>query len=350
VLMLTAFSRDDVAHRLAAEGLAVAATLTKPVTPSSLLDACLQVRGSPRPRVARGELRTDALHDNIASLAAARVLLVEDNPINQELACDLLGRAGIVVTVAENGKEALEVLSAERFDAVLMDCQMPVMDGYAATRALREQPQWRDLPVIAMTANAMVGDREKALEAGMNDHIAKPIKVDEMFATLARHVRRPDTADADEASGRFHGIDSRLGLAGVMGNERLYRRLLTMFRDREANFAARFRDTWASGDMIAATRLAHDLKSTSGTLGAQAVSEAAEALELACANGAASSDVQLRLSALTHQLGPVITGLSSLEGPSRRHGELRAEGPTGAPLGQDPIQAKVRDSRGQIQG
>jgi len=103
VLMLTAFSRDEVAHRLATEGLAVAATLTKPVTPSSLLDACLQVRGSPRPRAARDEPRADALHDNIASLAAARILLVEDNP------------AGIIVTVAENGKEALEVLSTEPF-------------------------------------------------------------------------------------------------------------------------------------------------------------------------------------------------------------------------------------------
>jgi len=323
IVMLTAFSREEVAQRLAAEGLAVAATLTKPVTPSSLLDACLEVRGSPRLRLARGELRADALHDNIASLASARILLVEDNPINQELARDLLGRAGIVVTVAENGKEALEVLSAERFDAVLMDCQMPVMDGYAATRALREQPQWRDLPVIAMTANAMVGDREKALAAGMNDHIAKPIKVDEMFATLARHVRR---STADEAAGAdtFHGIDTRLGLAGVMGNERLYRRLLTMFRDREANFTTRFRTTWESGDVSAATRLAHDLKSVSGTLGAQAVSEAAEALEIACSNG--NGDVEGRLLALTRQLDPVIAGLSALETPLQAHGRASAGG------------------------
>jgi len=122
-------------------------------------------------------------------LLGARMLLVEDNPINREIAEFLLQSAGITVAVACNGKEALEMLACERYDGVLMDCQMPVLDGYEATRRLRRQPQWRDLPVIAMTANALVGDREKALAAGMNDHIAKPIVVDEMYETLARWVR-----------------------------------------------------------------------------------------------------------------------------------------------------------------
>jgi CheY-like chemotaxis protein len=99
-----------------------------------------------------------------------------------------LRSAGIEVSVACDGKAALEMLKQQRFDGVLMDCQMPVMDGYAATRALRQQPQWRELPVIAMTANALAGDRAKVLAAGMNDHIAKPIDVEEMFATLARWV------------------------------------------------------------------------------------------------------------------------------------------------------------------
>ncbi len=325
VLMLTAFSRDEVARRLAIEGLAVAATLTKPVTPSSLLDACLQVRGAPRRRPAPEERPWATTQGTLARLSKARVLLVEDNPINQELASDLLGRAGIVVTVADNGKEALEVLSRERFDAVLMDCQMPVMDGYAATRALREQPQWRELPVIAMTANAMVGDREKALAAGMNDHIAKPIKVDDMFTTLARHLQPAATAAEPSANGGFPGIDSGAGLAGVAGDEQLYRRLLTLFRDREAGFAGRFRAACEAGDLTEATRLAHDLKSTSGTLGAQSVSAAAEALELACASDSDATNVQIRLSALVHQLEPVIAGLASLERPPRKHGPAHAE-------------------------
>jgi signal transduction histidine kinase/ActR/RegA family two-component response regulator len=120
-----------------------------------------------------------------AAVRGARILLVEDNPINQEVAKELLRIAGADVHVAEDGKQALEALDRETYDLVLMDCQMPVMDGYAATRALRRRPQLQSLPVIAMTANAMVGDREAALDAGMNDHIAKPIKVDEMFATLS---------------------------------------------------------------------------------------------------------------------------------------------------------------------
>ena len=126
---------------------------------------------------------------DLSRLRGARLLLVEDNPINREIAESLLQRAGITVAVACNGEEALEMLQRERFDGVLMDCQMPVLDGYEATRRLRRQPEWQDLPVIAMTANALVGDREKALAAGMNDHIVKPIVVDEMYGTLARWVR-----------------------------------------------------------------------------------------------------------------------------------------------------------------
>ncbi len=122
-------------------------------------------------------------------LRGAHVLLVEDNLVNLEIAEMLLHDAGVTVATASNGQEALEMLARERFDGVLMDCQMPVLDGYEATRELRRQPQLRDLPVIAMTANALIGDREKALAAGMNDHIVKPIVIDEMYETLARWVR-----------------------------------------------------------------------------------------------------------------------------------------------------------------
>jgi len=313
VLMLTAFSRDEMARMLAAERLTVAATLTKPVTPSTLLDASLQAMGRPRQHALRGDLREEELQSNRAALAGAHVLLVEDNPLNQELARDLLGLAQIVVRVANNGREAIEMLARERFDAVLMDCQMPVMDGYAATRALRGDPKWHDLPIIAMTANAMVGDREKVLAAGMNDHIAKPINVAEMFATLAHWVR-PDLA---AASSGFPGIESEAGLAGV-GDKQLYRRLLGMFRDREAGFAARFRAARAAHDMPTATRLAHDLKSVSGTLGATAVREAAEELEHACSNDAGAADIDVLFAAVIEHLEPVIAGLRSLEAGSTR--------------------------------
>jgi len=308
VLMLTAFTRDDVARLLAAERIAVAATLTKPVTPSTLLNACLQAIGRPGQKPMRSELRDEALQGHRAALAGARVLLVEDNPFNQELASDLLGRAQVAVQIANNGREAIELVARERFDAVLMDCQMPVLDGYAATRQLRSDPRWRDLPIIAMTANAMVGDRERVLAAGMNDHIAKPINVVEMLGTLARWIRR----DAEPATRGLPGFDSDAALAGMMGDDALYRRMLRRFRDREADFATRFDAARADADMVTATRMAHDLKSVSGSLGARRVQEAADRLEQACANGAKSSDIDSLLAAVVERLEPAIAGLDSL--------------------------------------
>jgi CheY-like chemotaxis protein len=188
VMMLTALSRDDVLRKLEQQRVQVAALLTKPVTPSTLFDACCQALGMAPPASNRIQRRQGAPCKHAPMLVGARLLLVEDNEINRELALELLTEEGISVEVAMDGRQALEMIERERFDAVLMDCQMPVMDGFAATRALRERPQWRDLPVIAMTANAMVGDRQKALDAGMNDHIAKPINVAQMFSTLARWV------------------------------------------------------------------------------------------------------------------------------------------------------------------
>jgi PAS domain S-box-containing protein len=314
VLMLTAFARDEVLRRLAEEGVAVAATLLKPVTPSTLLDACLTALQAPGRPVSRGELRDAALAAYGARLAGKRVLLVEDNPINQELARDMLGRAGLLVQVAGDGREALARLAQERFDAVLMDCQMPVMDGYAATRALREQPRWRDLPVIAMTANAMAGDREAVLAAGMNDHIAKPIKVDDLFGTLARWVQGqaappappPPAAGPDDLP---PGLDMRSALAGMDGNEALYRRLLRMFAQREAGFGARFRAAQAGGDRDAAMRLAHDLRSVSATLGARSLSDAAGALEQACLHDVPAQEFEALLGQVTSRLDPLLAAL-----------------------------------------
>jgi len=188
VLMMSALSRDSVLQDLVEQQLAVGARLAKPATPSTLVDACNTALGVGTADATHDRAREPAWADPRAALRGARILLVEDNETNQEVALAVLGSAGIDVTVASNGQEALDMLGRKDFDAVLMDCQMPVMDGYAATRAIRQQPLRQSLPVIAMTANAMVGDRDAALAAGMNDHIAKPININEMFATLARWV------------------------------------------------------------------------------------------------------------------------------------------------------------------
>jgi PAS domain S-box-containing protein len=326
VLMFTDFCREQALQHLAAQGVAVSGVLTKPVTPSTLFDACAMALGITPRKNTRSARREKTLHDCEARLSGARILLVEDNAINQELAVELLRGAGIEVTVAGDGRQALDLLERQRFDGVLMDCQMPVLDGYAATRALRQEPRFKDLPVIAMTANAMAGDREKALAAGMNDHIAKPISVDELFAKLALWVRRTDgderapLAAPVDSLARLDGIDVDAGRAATAGNDQLYRRILRMFADDQQDFAIRFRAAHKSHDVSSARRMAHDLTSVAGMIGAREVLLAAAALEKACGNNADDRAIGELLEAVDRALSPVIVGLQAL-------GELRRLSP-----------------------
>ncbi|MGM9490582.1 response regulator [Ideonella sp. YS5] len=282
VLMVGAFDGDELERQMKLRRLRAVVAISKPVVPAALAKACANALGhstaAPSSREGSGQTPLERRDE----LAGARILLVEDNIINQELASELLSRAGIVVSLAEDGREALEAVQHGSFDAVLMDCQMPVMDGYAATRALRQHPEWKDLPVIAMTANAMAGDREKALECGMNDHIAKPIRVEELFRTLARWVKPASGHGNGRRLTGLPGLDASAGLAAAMGDEALYLRLLGMFREREASFASRFQKAREAGDAAACARYAHDLKNVAGSLGMVTLQRAAAALEAAC--------------------------------------------------------------------
>ena len=302
VLMVTAFSRDEARRRATEAEARVAAMLAKPVTPSTLLDACLDVL-APAGAVAPSEAGSTGTPNPWQTLVGARLLLVEDNPVNQELACELLRRAGIEVVVADHGARALEMLDAQDFDGVLMDCQMPELDGYEATRRLRQDARWAQLPVIAMTADAMVGDRAKALAAGMNDHVSKPIKPGHLFDTLARWVR-PSGARGREAAGPFDETALRQG--GIEPGSALHTRLLAMFTERCANFGTQFR---ATGDRVAATRMAHDLKSDSAMLGARLLSAVAAELEAACLDGATDPEIERRLDHVQAALAPVLQAL-----------------------------------------
>ena len=313
VLMITAFSRDEARRRAADAGAPVAALLAKPVTPSTLLAACLDALLPGGNGSVGAEHQEAALARHRQALAGAHLLLVEDNPVNQELASELLRRADIEVTVADNGLRALEMLQQQSFDGVLMDCQMPELDGYEATRRLRQDARWARLPVIAMTANAMIGDREKALAAGMNDHVAKPIKLDQLFGTLARWIRpvgvvRPAGLQFDE---------SALRAGGVEPGSALHNKLLSMIVERERNFGDRFRA--AAGDCATATRLAHDLKSEAATLGALPLSKLAAELEAACARGAPMREVNALLDVVLAALTPFLQALQGNEnqGPAR---------------------------------
>ena len=315
VLMITGFGVEDLKARLGTQRLPIGAVLSKPVSPSSLLNACNAALGQGT-RTTGTPPRDETLLANQARLRGTRILLVEDNAVNQELARELLGRCGVDVTVVEDGEQAIAILAREVFDGVLMDCQMPVMDGYTATTQLRRVDRFRELPIIAMTANTMVGDRDKALAAGMNDQIGKPIKVDEMFATLARWIR-PDDADSrrppaptpEDELGTFPGIDVTTWRNSGLGDAPLFWRLLGMFLQEQDSFPTPFEAALAEGDIHSMHRLAHNLKSMAGTLGAHGVERAAATLEGACASGAKPAGLQHLLDELARQVHPVLDGL-----------------------------------------
>jgi PAS domain S-box-containing protein len=332
VIMVTAYGRDE-AMTSATEGhVTLETVLTKPVTSSSLLEAIGEALDKGDRVTTRQEARAEDYAEALETLNGARVLLVEDNDMNQELAMELLTNADMTVVLAKHGREALDILARDpHFDGVLMDCQMPVMDGYTATREIRLNPAFRDLPIIAMTANAMAGDKEKVLEAGMWDHIAKPLNVAVMFSTLAKWIHpahaasaSPDTATPAPTHGAdprgsetfgdisLPGIDTRFGLATAMNKEALYRRLLLKFREGQGAFAELFAKARGDTDPTAAQRCAHTLRGTAATLGAKGVQQAAEQLELACKQQAPDARIDELLRQVLAALQPVMAGLQAL--------------------------------------
>ena len=306
ILLVTAFGRDEALR--ASTGLPLAGILQKPVTPSSLYEGLLQASrfdGSawvparvPMPAPMHAPVPLVAAADARRRLAGARVLLVEDHPINQELARELLQRAGMQVVVAEDGEQALARLADDGpFDGVLMDCQMPVMDGYTATQRLREQAQWRTLPVIAMTASALAEDRARALASGMNAHISKPIDVELMLRTMAQWISVPARAAAvaDAAApeapawpppGASRVIDVADGLARCMGSAPLYRRLLQGFQQTKATVAVELQAARDEGRFDDIKCSLHDLRGLAGTIGARGLQASSEELHQLLLRGA----------------------------------------------------------------
>jgi PAS domain S-box-containing protein len=328
VIMVTAYGREEALGSAEQRGVQLTSVLTKPVTQSTLLEAIGEVLGKGILTTTRSTEKADDSAAAMAALRGARVLLVEDNEMNQELACELLAQAGIEVVLAGNGQVALDTLARDtRFDGVLMDCQMPVMDGYTATREIRRNPAFAELPIVAMTANAMAGDREKVIEAGMNDHIAKPLNVGQMFVTLSHWITpaashpatvgatattAPVTSAADDDLPALPGIDIQAGLATTMNKRSLYLRMLVKFRDSQGRFAELFAAARADADADAATRAAHTLKGTAGNIGARGVRAAAGALEHACKEQHPAAEIDALLATTLAELAPVIAGLQQI--------------------------------------
>jgi len=246
-------------------------------------------------------------------LTGARVLVVEDNEINRLVTKDILEQAGLITRFAENGVDGVRaVLEEGPFDGVLMDVQMPRMDGYTATRLIRATPGFAELPIIALTANALKGDREAALAAGMNDYIAKPVDPEAALETLDRWIRPGAPAVAGT---RGSGLDRTAGLRRVGGNQALYDKILLRFREDAGQFAATFSTLFEAGDREAATRLVHSLKSSAGTIGADDVQRAAGHLEEFCRDPQALGPVAARLDAVAEAIGRLLSELALVPHP-----------------------------------
>jgi len=334
ILMVTAYGREEVMKEAGSVG--IDNVLVKPVNPSLLFDTTMDVLGrQAQKQSADGSAAAE--HDNrMLALRGARVLVVEDNDINQMVACELLEGMGLVVDVADNGQIALDKIDAQPFDLVFMDMQMPVMDGVTATKQIRSMKRFDSLPIVAMTANAMEQDRRKCLDAGMNDFLVKPIDPEDMCAILLRWVRTsrvnaqaapaapsapapaapapapaPAAQDADGVPQGVPGLDTRLGLSRMMNKKPLYVSMLRRYVMGQRNVAADIRNALGKGDVATAERLAHTSKSVAGNVGATEVQERAAALELALREHVSGSEAAPLVAAFESSMTPLIAALDA---------------------------------------
>lgn len=263
---------------------------------------------------------TRAVVRGAPSLAGVRVLLVEDNEFNREVSRELLESEGCRVDLAPNGEEAVRLVRPGAYDVVLMDIQMPVMDGLEATRLIRSEPALRGLPILSMTADVMSGDVETYHRAGMNDNISKPIDPPKLFETLARWTRpgaeaappgRPRESDVS-ALGELRGLDTASGLARLSGNVRLYRKLLLKFRSRYKQAANRVQKAFENGELDVARQLTHTLKGVSGNIGALELHQAASDLDLALRTGTDAEQIEA-LASMARSMSVVLDSIARLE-------------------------------------
>ena len=248
-----------------------------------------------------------------SNIKKAKILLVEDNAVNQDIVIGLLKEEVASLDVVENGEEALNILDEKVFDLILMDCQMPVMDGYKATTLIRKQEKFVDLPIIAMTANVMREDVDKALSVGMNDHIGKPIDFDLVLFTLSKWLTKKnqkndpieeqptDVAESIKDNDNwsdFSELDVKNAIKRINNNENLYADVLKAYAETQVNFANIFYQAVNDGDMELAERTIHSLRGGSATIGALEIYERADEIEVAIRNEEDMQSIKLRVQSL----------------------------------------------------
>ena len=291
LVMVTAYGREDVINRVREQGLED--ILIKPVTASTLFDTAMHVIGAKVEEEVVESVDYSDLEERIGAISDASVLLVEDNALNQEVAVGLLAEANLNVEIAENGQEALDMLDKRDYDVVLMDVQMPVMDGYTATREIRKQQRFEKLPILAMTANAMQQDYDACMASGMNDHIAKPIDPRDLFGKLLKWVQ-PKSGKKNNAGTKkpaasktkvkvalpkIDGVDVELGLRRVLGKLPRYIKMLHSYVASQEHAPASIREALDVRDYETAERLAHTAKGVAGNIGATELQATAAVLE-----------------------------------------------------------------------
>jgi len=362
IIMISAFGTDEEKRR--GKALGVNAFLMKPVQQSVLFNTLMEVLGRKEGVPGEGEEPAMLTEDLVrgADLDKVRVLLVEDNEINQQVAFEILRQAGVATDIASNGEAAIEAVRRTPYDAVLMDIQMPEMDGFEATRRIRENVRFVRLPIIAMTAHAMKGDRDRCLEAGMNDYVSKPIEPRQFLSVLAKWVKPRSSADglpkrpaseavpsaadgeptaparSDEprrapsvapptpmppgagpkppALGQvLAGVNVDEGVRRVGGDEPFFRSLLLTFARKHAQAGAEIRAALAKDDLPTATRLAHTLKGLAGNLAATQLAQAAQNVETALKENR-PDEADQRLAALEHELQVVVQAILTSAPPA----------------------------------
>jgi CheY-like chemotaxis protein len=337
IVMVTMYNPDGLSaeEKEQLRGGLIDGFLLKPVSSSDLYNSIVETYYNERAMTPR--LRTDpdfTAIPGIENIKGARVLIVEDNSINCAVAMSMLERVDVTLDIAGNGKIAIDMLTAlaehgaPMYDAVLMDIQMPVMDGYMATRVLRAYPAFRHLPIIAMTAYALKSDREACLDAGMDDYVSKPIDDMELYATLVKWLKpakdriqeSPKATDVPEAAipadlvgipAEIPGIDIAAGLKLVGGNTELFRKLLQSFLQTYGDTSGKLMGYLRSNETEAAGRLVHSIKGVSGYIGATVLYQKAVELEELLRKG--GEPAGFCLDAFNSELNRVLMSLGELD-------------------------------------
>lgn len=347
VMIMSGYWNDELHKDI--ENHKVERFLPKPFRVSTLLD--MVVREFSDEAMATVQGVKDWEKGEIPTLQHAHLLLAEDNELNQEVALGLLEETGCKVTVVENGKAALKAASNGIFDLILMDIQMPEMDGYETTKCIRELEEagklkarrGEHLPIIAMTAGTLSRDKHRAFEAGMDDHVAKPVDPDHFYSVLAKWIPRPSPEELEKASmeekdtpitekqpeketslfdsyGPFPGIDIDKGLGFVRGKEENLLKVMRKFITEQTSAADDIRAALSDSDQETAHRLAHTLKGHAGLLGAARLQEDAKELEFALKEEGGGDSAAL-IEKMEKSLQEVLGGLAQLESEQETAGE-----------------------------